>query len=229
MTSYREEVQQHYQTQWDEMQLDTSLGASGWRTIVPAPHFADFVAFLKDEGISGRALDIGCGGGRYSFELAKAGFEVYGVDFVDTAIETAKERADELGLSDNTHFQQGNVLDLSFDEDFFDVANDDGCFHHIGKEDWPLYIENLKRVLRPGGIYKLKVIAAGCGYQDRKSGGSNESWINLGNGHHTYFFEQSELRELFEPHLEIRTFEKMKHPVSEEKEFHFMIARNGMA
>lgn len=49
-------------------------------------------------------LDLGCGRGRHSHNLAKRGYDVTGIDLSPAAIETAREKAKEMGL-DNTHFE----------------------------------------------------------------------------------------------------------------------------
>ena len=41
----------------------------------------------------GRALDIGCGEGDHSISLAKMGWSVIGIDFINRAIRQAKEKA----------------------------------------------------------------------------------------------------------------------------------------
>jgi SAM-dependent methyltransferase len=62
----------------------------------------------------GRALDLGCGRGQYTPELARRGWEAVGIDYVPTAIEaaTAKSRGVE-GLryvvGDVTRLPSGDV------------------------------------------------------------------------------------------------------------------------
>ena len=79
----------------------------------------------------GRALDMGCGTGRWSLELAQRGWDVVGVDVVPKAIEAARRRAQEAGL--DAAFFEGDVTALrdaragsgfSF---FLDVE----CFNHL--------------------------------------------------------------------------------------------------
>ena len=41
----------------------------------------------------GRALDLGCGRGQYSLELARRGWEAVGIDYVPAAIEAAKAKS----------------------------------------------------------------------------------------------------------------------------------------
>jgi len=61
-----------------------------------------------------RVLDLGCGPGRHSLELARRGFDVVGVDFVESFITEAKESARIRGLS-NAQFllADGRSIDSS--------------------------------------------------------------------------------------------------------------------
>lgn len=79
----------------------------------------------------GRALDLGCGAGRWSVELARRGWRVVGVDVVPRAIESARRRASEADV--DVAFFEGDVTALrsagvgsgfSF---FLDVE----CFNHL--------------------------------------------------------------------------------------------------
>ena len=57
-----------------------------------------------------RAIDLGCGSGAVSIELAQAGFEVTGVDFSEVALRKAREAATRSGLSaDRIRFVRGDL------------------------------------------------------------------------------------------------------------------------
>lgn len=56
------------------------------------------LAILKREGIAGRIFDAGCGNGVVAAKLAKAGFDVTGVDLAPTGIENAKREYPGLRL-----------------------------------------------------------------------------------------------------------------------------------
>lgn len=72
----------------------------------------------------GRALDLGCGRGRYTPELARRGWEAVGVDYVPAAIEDAKNRT-----TDGATYVVGDVTDLpSAGLGTFDLFLDIGCF-----------------------------------------------------------------------------------------------------
>ena len=83
----------------------------------------------------GRALDLGCGTGRWSLELARRGWEVTGIDVIAKAITGARDRARAGGV-ENVRFVEGDVTalsdaDLGRDYRFFlDVE----CFNHLSDE-----------------------------------------------------------------------------------------------
>jgi SAM-dependent methyltransferase len=45
-----------------------------------------------------RLLDIGCGTGRHTIELAKRGYEIFGIDLSDSQLAKAREKANALGM-----------------------------------------------------------------------------------------------------------------------------------
>jgi SAM-dependent methyltransferase len=72
----------------------------------------------------GRALDLGCGRGQFTPDLARRGWEAVGIDYVRAAIEGAKSR-DAAGAT----YRVGDVTDLRPAElGAFDFFLDIGCF-----------------------------------------------------------------------------------------------------
>lgn len=61
-------------------------------------------------------LDVGCGTGRHSIELAKRGHQVTGIDLSDNMLERARQKASESGVKVN--YQQADARDFHFDEKF---------------------------------------------------------------------------------------------------------------
>jgi len=66
-----------------------------------------------------KILDIGCGTGRHSIELAKRGYNLTGIDLSDSFLGKAKEKAKKLEL--NISFSKCDARQLSFSSEF-DVA-----------------------------------------------------------------------------------------------------------
>lgn len=94
-------------------------------------------------------LDSGCGGGRYSAAWRLLGANpVVGVDISPINIRDAANRA-ELAKHDGISFREGNVLALPIEDKTFDIVFSNGVLHHT--TDWKKGIEELIRVLKPGG------------------------------------------------------------------------------
>ena len=97
-----------------------------------------------------RILDIGCGIGGPSFEMATThGAEVVGIDLESPLIERAQQAAAKNGLTDRCSFQTVEVGPLPFADESFDVVISSGAFTQIADKSGILG-ESL-RVLRPGG------------------------------------------------------------------------------
>jgi SAM-dependent methyltransferase len=77
----------------------------------------------------GRVLDLGCGRGVYTHELARRGWQAVGVDNVPRAIDAAN-RSSVAGA----RFVVGDVTDLAPDLGTFDFFFDVGCFQGLSSE-----------------------------------------------------------------------------------------------
>lgn len=92
-----------------------------------------FVFTIKNcEPIADRTfLDVGCGNGMYSFELARKGARrVLGLDISEVMIGLCKAASEEQNLSDRTEFVQTDLLAYSGNERF-DVSFGIGLFDYI--------------------------------------------------------------------------------------------------
>ncbi len=98
-----------------------------------------------------RALDVCCGTGDFSFDLANAvGAEgsVVGVDFAAPMIELAKAKAGRL-KRDNIEFLVGNACDLPFEDNSFDCVTVGFGIRNVADIDKAL--GEMVRVTKPGG------------------------------------------------------------------------------
>ena len=97
-----------------------------------------------------RVLDFGCGPGTISVGLATAAEpgELHGVDMEASQIDLARAAATAGGHA-NATFDVGDVTDLPFDDDSFDVAHCHAVLMHI--PDTEAVLAEVKRVLKPGG------------------------------------------------------------------------------
>lgn len=96
-----------------------------------------------------RILDLACGHGRHANFFAQKGRQVTGVDINADFVRLARETAEKQRLGIN--FQEGNILEIDFEE-AFDVAlllfNTFGFFD---RTDGQLLLQKTYRALKPGG------------------------------------------------------------------------------
>jgi cyclopropane fatty-acyl-phospholipid synthase-like methyltransferase len=107
-------------------------------------------------GLVEPVLDSGCGSGEHALLAASMGLEVKGVDVSQEAIERARAKARQRGLS--AEFMVGDVLALGEIERLeppFRTILDIGCFHTFANADRPLYADSLAAVTEPGAILHL--------------------------------------------------------------------------
>lgn len=124
-----------------------ATGDVPWDAELPPPEVIDLVGTLPP----GRALDLGCGYGRTAIYLAKLGWQVVGVDFIELALEEAEQRAATAGVE--VVFHHVSVTDLGFLDGPYDLAVDVGCGHGLGEAGLRTYRDELRRLLRPGAIF----------------------------------------------------------------------------
>ncbi len=71
---------------------------------------ADFIQEALGLATGSKLLDVPCGGGRLSLEMASRGYDVTGVDFSLSLLEDAKGKADAQGLQ--ISFEARDMRDL---------------------------------------------------------------------------------------------------------------------
>jgi 2-polyprenyl-3-methyl-5-hydroxy-6-metoxy-1,4-benzoquinol methylase len=102
-------------------------------------------------------LDLGCGQGSYAIELVKRGYQVWGIDTSAAQIETARQNADRSGLV--MELRAGQLTEQEFADASFDFVYSINVFHHItSQEDRAATLNEVARILRPGGLFILQEI-----------------------------------------------------------------------
>jgi cyclopropane fatty-acyl-phospholipid synthase-like methyltransferase len=112
-----------------------------------------FVRLAEAGLLSGRLLDAGCGTGEHALLAAAHGADAMGVDLSTLAIEKARAKAAERGLT--ARFEVADALHLELLAERFGTVIDSGLFHVFDDADLPRYVTSLAAVVEPGGTYYM--------------------------------------------------------------------------
>lgn len=99
-----------------------------------------------------RVLDLACGTGRHSIELARRGFSVLGVDIAADLLEIAAGDAERQSVG-NVDFREADLREMSFEPEFDLVLNlNDGAVGYFEtEEENHRTFEVIAAALRSGG------------------------------------------------------------------------------
>ena len=144
-------------------------------------------------------LDLGCGNGRHAIYFARQGFAAAGIDVSEQAIEWAKDWAKREDL--DVDFRTGNIENLPFENETFDVVVSHGVLDHVHMETARKAAEEVHRVLRPKGLFYCDLRSTeDYEYGVGEQAGKNTFVVSEGyeRGLVQHFFSRAETEELFD-------------------------------
>jgi SAM-dependent methyltransferase len=121
------------------------------------------LAVLRSLGVvGGRALEYGCGAAGMSIFLKERGYDAVGVDLSVAALQVARQ-------NDDLHRRRGaplmlvaaDSLRLPFADGQFDVVMSYGLLEHFESAPLGRLLDEVVRVLRPGGVFIADIVPAG--------------------------------------------------------------------
>ena len=134
-----------YLSKWYE-RLNDDCGYEQWSQY--------FLKGLKALGAGPKGLEVGCGSGYFSRELARHGYRMTGCDLSAPMLSEAMRLSREEGL--RIDFFQADAVTLALGTyDFLLAPND--CYNYIPPEKLPAAFRHAFRSLRKGGIFWFDV------------------------------------------------------------------------
>ncbi|MBL1213280.1 MAG: class I SAM-dependent methyltransferase [Ignavibacteriae bacterium] len=145
--------------QWAELYSNEYFAMqSNWllkkRALELSNRFDTALKFLPQKEIT--FLDIGAGEGKTLIEGAKRGWDVTGIDIVDSRIDSAKSK----GIK----FIEAKFMEYDFPENHFDFIYLDSVLEHVINPKQ--YLQKINQILKPGGILYVAVPNEDCLFND---------------------------------------------------------------
>jgi len=173
---------QSRQPDWHEALFDQAYYEFAFQKRDPERTLSE-VDFIEDVlGLKGggHILDLCCGPGRHSLELARRGYDVTGLDRTSLYLKKAREQAKREKLK--ARFRKGDMRRIPFRKEFDAVINIFTSFGYFKKEsDNQKVLEGAARTLKPGGLFLIDVINRDFLVKNRLRQGWDEAngWLQL--------------------------------------------------
>ena len=123
-------------------------GIPPWQIDRPQP---EVIRLIEQGKFESPVLDLGCGTGDNTIELARHGLVVKGLDAVPEALERARKKTEQAGLKQSPEFILGDALRLVESGLKARTVLDCALFHTFSDEGRKEYIRGLEAVLSQGG------------------------------------------------------------------------------
>lgn len=182
MREHRQENQQLWNEWSDDFQaLWTADTAEDELPPAPSPFEPDAPGRNQQDILSSMQgkdyVELGCGGGQGTVGTATlAPDTVVGVDFSGDQLAYARQLRDRYGV--DAEFVTGDVTNLPFADDSFDVASSEAVFQMVEQFDQAL--REAHRVLRDGGVFVLSVPHQLYEVLDTDTGNFDRSYFETG-------------------------------------------------
>jgi SAM-dependent methyltransferase len=127
-----------------------------WRAAVTSEQTkaeADFISQQLKVTAGAKLLDVPCGNGRLSLELAARGYQLTGVDFASEFIAEAKAKSKETDLP--VAWQEREMRDLPWQEEFDGAFCFGNSFGYLEEQENEDFLKAVSWTLKPGAGFIL--------------------------------------------------------------------------
>ena len=114
---------------------------------------ADFIQQALGLPLDAKILDVPCGGGRLSLEMASRGYQVTGVDFSLPLLEAARVKADVQPVA--ISWEHRDMRDLPWSGEFDGAVCFWSSFGYFGEQGNADFLRAVSNALKPGARFLL--------------------------------------------------------------------------
>jgi ubiquinone/menaquinone biosynthesis C-methylase UbiE len=143
-----EDFNQHIQSYREQMRRSQSFAGADHDFYLRAKAVALLQLARRHFGdpLERAVLDVGCGIGLMESHLAGKFRELIGIDVAAQAVEYARR------AMPGVEFHAHDAHALPFPDDRFDIAFAACVLHHVPPAQWPEFLGEMTRVVKPGGL-----------------------------------------------------------------------------
>jgi SAM-dependent methyltransferase len=143
------------------------------------------------------AIDLGCGIGRNAVYLAEEGYKVTAVDFSERALKKFRHTLAKHPQASHIRTEQTDLAKkLPFTDNSFDLAIDIVTTMTLTPDELPILEAELRRVIRPGGLFLTYVLSNDDGFLETTNPGGTSTTIE-GSGITDNYLGEKDLRRLY--------------------------------
>lgn len=129
---------------------------AGQAWVRPDSWVVDELALVRSQGIRS-TLDLGCGLGRHAVLLAQQGYRSHASDRAGAAVAATREAARRHGV--DVSIVQADMAALPYGQESFDFILAFNVCYHTDRRGLRRTISEVRRVLRPGGLYAVTMLS----------------------------------------------------------------------
>jgi SAM-dependent methyltransferase len=138
----------------DDLFFDGDIHDSQFVYLFQRDDIPFWVALAHDFGP--RVLELACGTGRITIPIALSGVAIDGLDFSESMLQLARERATTNGAA--ITFYLGDIRQLGVDASYDFIFLPTGTFSHLlTRVDVESFLRGVRRALRPKGVVAIDV------------------------------------------------------------------------
>lgn len=138
--------------------MEYDILATFYDSFIDPEVYEEYVKLINQYTTQSSILDIGCGTGTLSIELAKAGYDVVATDLSEDMLQVVSYRAKEENINlEIAMYDLLDPIDFLFDNI---IASMDVINHLTDLEDVEFGFTNIYNTLKPNGIFIFDVLSA---------------------------------------------------------------------